>query len=295
MQENISNIIVYNDGELELKVSVKQESVWLTQKQIAELFEVSIPNINMHIKAIYKEEELFENRTIQKYLIVQQEGKRKVKREVEHYNLDLVISVGYRINSKKATIFRQWATSILKNYIQNGYVINGEKITNERFLSLENEVSNLKSKVENISNSLENNSLKSKQGIFYDGQIFDAYVFINDLLKLATNEIILIDNYIDETVFIIFSKYPNIKIKIYTANISKQLKLDFQKYQTQYNNIEIIEFKNSHDRFLILDKKEIYHLGASLKDLGKKWFAFSKFDIQSIDILERVKQNRQKT
>ena len=295
MQENISNIIVYNDGELELKVSVKQESVWLTQKQIAELFEVSIPNINMHIKAIYKEEELFENRTIQKYLIVQQEGKRKVKREVEHYNLDLVISVGYRINSKKATIFRQWATSILKNYIQNGYVINGEKITNERFLSLENEVSNLKSKVENISNSLENNSLKSKQGIFYDGQIFDAYVFINDLLKLATNEIILIDNYIDETVFIIFSKYPNIKIKIYTANISKQLKLDFQKYQTQYNNIEIIEFKNSHDRFLIIDKKEIYHLGASLKDLGKKWFAFSKFDIQSFDILERVKQNRQKT
>ena len=295
MQENISNIIVYNDGELELKVSVKQESVWLTQKQIAELFEVSIPNINMHIKAIYKEEELFENRTIQKYLIVQQEGKRKVKREVEHYNLDLVISVGYRINSKKATIFRQWATSILKNYIQNGYVINGEKITNERFLSLENEVSNLKSKVENISNSLENNSLKSKQGIFYDGQIFDAYVFINDLLKLATNEIILIDNYIDETVFIIFSKYPNIKIKIYTANISKQLKLDFQKYQTQYNNIEIIEFKNSHDRFLIIDKKEIYHLGASLKDLGKKWFAFSKLDIQSFDILERVKQNRQKT
>ena len=217
MQENISNIIVYNDGELELKVSVKQESVWLTQKQIAELFEVSIPNINMHIKAIYKEEELFENRTIQKYLIVQQEGKRKVKREVEHYNLDLVISVGYRINSKKATIFRQWATSILKNYIQDGYVINGEKITNERFLSLENEVINLKSKVENISNSLENNSLNPKQGIFYNGQIFDAYVFINDLFKLATNEIILIDNYIDETVFTIFSKYPNIKIKIYTT------------------------------------------------------------------------------
>ena len=130
MQENISNIIVYNDGELELKVSVEHESVWLTQKQIAELFEVSIPNINMHIKAIYKEEELLENRTIQKYLIVQQEGKRKVKREVEHYNLDLVISVGYRINSKKATIFRQWATTILKNYIQNGYVINGDKITN---------------------------------------------------------------------------------------------------------------------------------------------------------------------
>jgi hypothetical protein len=288
MQENISNIIVYNDGELELKVSVEQESVWLTQKQIAELFEVSIPNINMHIKAIYKDEELFENRTIQKYLIVQQEGKRKVKREVEHYNLDLVISVGYRINSKKATIFRQWATSILKNYIQNGYVINGEKITNERFLSLENEMINLKSKVENISNSLENNSLNPKQGIFYDGQIYDAYSFINDLLKLAKKELILIDNYIDDTVFTLFSKYPNIKIQIYTANITKQLKLDFEKYKKQYQNIELKEFKNSHDRFLILDKKEIYHLGASLKDLGKKWFAFSKFDIESFDILKRL-------
>ena len=289
MQENISNIIVYNDGELELKVSVEHESVWLTQKQIAELFEVSIPNINMHIKAIYKEEELIENRTIQKYLIVQQEGKRKVKREVEHYNLDLVISVGYRINSKKATIFRQWATTILKNYIQNGYVINGDKITNQRFKELENDVTLLKSKVENISNSLEDKTLKPKQGIFYDGQIFDAYVFVNDLLKSAGTEIILIDNYIDESVFTIFSKYLNIKIKIYTANLTKQLKLDFEKYKKQYQNIELNEFKNSHDRFLIIDKKEVYHLGASLKDLAKKWFAFSKLEIENLKILEYLK------
>ena len=289
MQENISNIIVYNDGELELKVSVENETIWLTQKQLGELFNVESHNITYHIKNIYKQKELIKNPTTRKIRVVQKEGNREVERDIDHYNLDMIISIGYRVNSITATKFRQWATSILKNYIQNGYVINGEKITNERFLSLENEVSNLKSKVENISNSLENNSLKSKQGIFYDGQIFDAYVFINDLLKLATNEIILIDNYIGETVFIIFSKYPNIKIKIYTANISKQLKLDFEKYKKQYNNIEIIEFKNSHDRFLILDKKEIYHLGASLKDLGKKWFAFSKFDIQSFDILERLK------
>ncbi|CAM3857399.1 virulence RhuM family protein [Arcobacter cloacae] len=289
MQENISNIIVYNDGELELKVSVENETIWLTQKQLGELFNVESHNITYHIKNIYKQKELIKNPTTRKIRVVQKEGNREVERDIDHYNLDMIISIGYRVNSITATKFRQWATSILKNYIQNGYVINGEKITNERFLFLENEVSNLKSKVENISNSLENNSLKSKQGIFYDGQIFDAYVFINDLLKLTVNEIILIDNYIDETVFTIFSKYPNIKIKIYTANISKQLKLDFQKYQTQHNNIEIIEFKNSHDRFLILDKKEIYHLGASFKDLGKKWFAFSKFDIQSFDILERLK------
>ncbi|MCT7909179.1 ORF6N domain-containing protein [Arcobacter lacus] len=144
-------------------------------------------------------------------------------------------------------------------------------------------------KINQILNALEDKSLKPKQGIFYDGQIFDAYVFINDLLKLATNEIILIDNYIDETVFTIFSKYPNIKIKIYTSNITKQIKLDFQKYQTQYKNTELFEFRNSHDRFLIIDKKEVYHLGASIKDLGKKWFAFSKFEIENLKILERLK------
>ena len=140
-----------------------------------------------------------------------------------------------------------------------------------------------------IKSKIKDNSLEFIQNIFYDGQIYDAYSFINDLLKLAKKELILIDNYIDDTVFTLFSKYPNIKIQIYTANINKQLKLDFEKYKKQYNNIEIIEFKNSHDRFLIIDKKEIYHLGASLKDLGKKWFAFSKFEIESFDILKRLK------
>ncbi|WP_328590221.1 ORF6N domain-containing protein [Arcobacter cloacae] len=165
----------------------------------------------------------------------------------------------------------------------------------ERFERIEQRLNIHDENFDKLFEALEDKTLKPKQGIFYDGQIFDAYVFVNDLLKNAINEVLLIDNYIDDTVFTLFSKYLNIKIKIYTANISKQLKLDFQKYQTQYNNIEIIEFKNSHDRFLIIDKKEIYHLGASLKDLGKKWFAFSKFDIQSFDILEKLKQNCHKT
>jgi len=288
-EQNKSDIIVYNDGELELKVSVNNETIWLTQKQIAELFEVTIPNINMHIKSIYKDEELFENRTIQKYLIVQQEGKRKVKREVEHYNLDIVISVGYRVNSKKATKFRQWATSVLKSYITNGYVINSDKITHQRFKELENDVDFLKSKVKHIANSLENNSLTPKQGIFYDGQIYDAYVFVNDLLKSANKEIVLIDNYIDDSVFTLFSKYPNLTIKIYTRTISKQLKLDYKKYCSQYQNIELKEYKNTHDRFIIVDNTQMYHLGASMKDLGKKWFAFSKFEINVLDILKRLR------
>jgi hypothetical protein len=143
-------------------------------------------------------------------------------------------------------------------------------------------------KVDTILNALEEKNTKPNEGIFYDGQIYDAYVFVNDLLKSAKSEVVLIDNYIDDTVFTLFSKYPNVKIKIYTKIISKQLQLDFQKYKLQYKNIELQEFKKAHDRFLILDQKEIYHIGASLKDLCKKWFAFSKFDMKALEVLEKL-------
>lgn len=285
---DLSNLVVYNDGELELKVSVNSETIWLTQKQISELFMVTVPNINMHIKAIYKDEELIKKRTIQNFLIVQKEGNREVERNIEHYNLDMIISIGYRVNSVKATKFRQWATSILKKYIQNGYVINGEKITNERFVNLENDVNSLKNQINEVKSKIKENKLETSQGIFYDGQIFDSYSFINDLLKLAKSEVILIDNYIDDTVFTLFSKYPNINFIIYINSINNQLKLDFEKYSKQYKNITLKTFKNSHDRFLILDKKEIYHLGASLKDLGKKWFAFSKMNLKINEIINRL-------
>ncbi len=137
---------------------------------------------------------------------------------------------------------------------------------------MENDVNILKSQINKINSKIKNNSLEFNQNIFFDGQIYDAYSFVNDLLKLAKSEIVLIDNYIDDTVFTLFSKYPNINFTIYTSTISKQLKLDFEKYSKQYRNISLKTFKSSHDRFLIIDKKEIYHLGASLKDLGKKWF-----------------------
>ncbi len=288
-KQNINDTIIYNDGELELSISVNEDTIWLTQKQIAELFVVEIHTVNYHIKNIFKQKELEKHPTIRKIRIVQKEGNREVERGVEHYNLDMIISIGYRINSITATKFRQWATTVLKRYISDGYAINSEKITNQRFKELENDVSLLKSKVENISNSLENNSLKSKQGIFYDGQIYDAYAFVNDLIKSAKSEIVLIDNYIDDSIFTLFSKYSNLKIKIYTQTITKQLELDYQKYQAQYKNIELKEFKNVHDRFMIIDNSEIYHIGASLKDLGKKWFAFSKFEIDTLEILGRLK------
>ena len=289
--QDLSNLVVYSDGELELKVSVDSETIWLTQKQIAEVFGVNIPAISKHIKNIYKDNELNEFSTVSILEIVQKEGKRNIVRNIEHYNLDIVLSVGYRTNSVKAIKFRQWATSVLKNYIQNGYVINGEKITNDRFVSLENDVNILKSQINKINSKIKENSLEFNQNIFFDGQIYDAYIFVNDLLKLAKSEIVLIDNYIDDTVFTLFSKYPNINFTIYTSTISKQLKLDFEKYSKQYKNISLKTFKSSHDRFLIIDKKEIYHLGASLKDLGKKWFAFSKMSLNSLnldDILHKL-------
>ncbi|MCT7493570.1 RhuM family protein [Aliarcobacter cryaerophilus] len=287
--QDLSNLVVYNDGELELKVSVDSETIWLTQKQIAEVFGVNIPAISKHIKNIYKDNELNEFSTVSILEIVQKEGKRNIVRNIEHYNLDIVLSVGYRTNSIKAIKFRQWATSVLKNYIQNGYVINGEKITNDRFVSLENDVNILKSQMNKINSKIKENSLEFNQNIFFDGQIYDAYSFVNDLIKLAKSEIVLIDNYIDDTVFTLFSKYPNINFTIYTSTISKQLKLDFEKYSKQYKNISLKTFKSSHDRFLIIDKKEIYHLGASLKDLGKKWFAFSKMSFDIDLIFNRLK------
>ncbi|MCX6052457.1 MAG: virulence RhuM family protein [Campylobacterales bacterium] len=287
--QNKSDIVIYSEGELELNVSVTEDTLWLTQKQIAELFGIEVHTVNYHIKNIFKQKELDEKSTIRKIRIVQKEGNREVERDVEHYHLDMIISIGYRVNSITATKFRQWATSVLKNYIQNGYAINGDKITNERFVSLEKEVAVLKSQMGEFKALVKDDTIKPNEGIFFDGQIYDAYAFVNDLLKSAKSEIVLIDNYIDDTVFTLFSKYPNLKIKIYTQSISKQLKLDFQKYQAQYQNIELQEFKNTHDRFMILDNKEVYHIGASLKDLGKKWFAFSKFEMGALEILGRLK------
>ena len=189
----------------------------------------------------------------------------------------------------KSKIASQVTVYIIKTFANMRKLISQNISMFERFERIEQRLSIHDENFNKLFEALEDKTLKPKQGIFYDGQIFDAYVFVNNLLKLATNEIILIDNYIDESIFTLFSKYPNIKIQIYTANITKQLKLDFEKYNKQYKNIELIIFKNSHDRFLILDKQELFHLGASLKDLGKKWFAFSKFDIENLNILEKLK------
>jgi hypothetical protein len=228
----MSNQVVYNDGELELKISVNDETIWLNQAQMSELFDTSTDNIGLHLKNIYKEKELDENATTEDFSVVAQEGNRKVKRNIKHYNLDVVISVGYRVNSSKATKFRQWATTILKRYIQDGYVINTHKITEQRLVSLESDMATVKSHIKN-------NTLEVKQGIFFDGEIYDAYVFVSDLIKSAKRSIIIIDNYIDDTVLTLLSKNTTVKTTIYTKTITKQLKLDSEKYNAQYKNLGI--------------------------------------------------------
>jgi len=278
------HIAIYQNGEIELDISVQEETIWLTQKQIVELFDSSKANISEHIKAIFESNELCRSSTVRKFRTVQKEGAREVTRALEHYNLDVVISVGYRVNSIKATKFRRWATSVLKQYIVDGYVINSDKITHQRFKELEGDVALLKSKV----NLLEDKNITPSQGIFYDGQVFDAYVFVSELIKGAKSSIKLVDNYIDESVLTLFSKNQNIQVIIYTKNISKQLKLDLKKYNAQYNPIEVKRFDASHDRFMIIDESEVYHIGASLKDLGKKWFAFSKMSGESLGLMGKL-------
>ena len=278
----MNDLIKYNDGEIELAISIENETVWLTQKQIAELFDKDVRTINDHIKAIYKEEELLENSTIRNFRIVQKEGNREVSRDIIHYNLDVVISIGYRANSKKATKFRQWATKVLKEYIFNGYAINSHKITEQRLLHIENDIQAIKSKIKDYE--------PHQNHIFYNGQIFDAYLFVSDIIKSAKSSIKLIDNYIDESTLVLFTKRDaKVDMKIYTKTISKQLKLDLEKHNAQYPKIDIEIFDLSHDRFLIIDEKDIYHFGASLKDLGKKWFAVSKMDINSFELLGKLK------
>ena len=276
----MSNIEIYSDEKIELKVSVNEDTIWLTQKQIAEVFDVNVPAISKHIKNIYKDNELEEFGTISVLEIVQNEGNREVLRSLEHYNLDIILAVGYRTNSSKAIKFRRWASKVLKSYINDGYVINTHKITEQRLSSLENDMSFIKSQIKN-------NTLEIKQGIFFNGQIFDAYIFVNDLIKSAKDEIILFDNYIDETVLTLLSKNPNINITLYTQNISKQLNLDIQKYNSQFINLTVNQLKNFHDRFLIIDDA-VYHIGASMKDLGNKVFAFSKLELSKSFILNGV-------
>ena len=278
MAENNEIILYQPDETIKLEVRLENETVWLTQQQMAELFVTTPQNITMHIRNIYKEGELMTEATCKDFLQVRKEGTREVKRIQKIYNLDVIISVGYRVKSFRGTQFRQWALRVLKDYLLKGYSIN------QRLERLEQRVTQTENKIDFFVKT----SLPPVEGIFYDGQIFDAYKFVCDLIRSAKQRIVLIDNYVDDSVLQMLDKrQSNVSATIYTKNYTPQLQLDLQRHNAQYAPIVIQSFTQSHDRFLIIDDT-IYHIGASLKDLGKKWFAFSKMEMAASEVLTRI-------
>lgn len=272
--ENQGEIILYQpDSEVKLEVRLEEETVWLTQEQIATLFGTKRPAITKHLSNIYSSGELDRESTCSILEHMGNDGKQKYV--TKFYNLDAILSVGYRVNSKNATLFRRWANSILKEYLLKGYSVN------RRLTELEHTVAEHSRKIDFFVRT----SLPPVEGIFYDDQLFDAYKFATDLIRSAKKSLLLIDNYVDESVLLMLSKRnPGVTADIYTQTVSHQLQLDLQKHNSQYSPIGLHTYKKSHDRFLIIDGTDVYHIGASLKDLGRKMFAFSKLEIPATAI-----------
>lgn len=269
-------IILYQPDEaVKLEVRLEDETVWLTQEQIADLFGTKRPAITKHLNNIYKSGELDIDSTCSILEHMGNDGKQRYT--TKYYNLDAILSIGYRVNSKNATLFRKWANSVLKDYLLKGYSIN------KRLSELERTVAQHTEKIDFFVRT----ALPPVEGIFYNGQIFDAYKFATELVKSARRSIVLIDNYVDETVLLMLSKRSvGVSATIYTQRITQQLQLDLDRHNSQYPPIDIRTYRDSHDRFLIVDETDVYHIGASLKDLGKKMFAFSKLDIPAVVITD---------
>ena len=281
-------IVMYQPDEtIRLEVRMGEETVWLTQQQMADLFATDRSSIAKHIQNIYQTDELEKEPTCAKIAQVRQEGNRKVKRSLVYYNLDMIISVGYKVNSKRGTKFRQWANKVLKEYLLRGYVVNTRIAALEQHAAKQDiEIKELKDKVDFFVRS----SLPPVEGIFYDGQIFDAYAHIVNLIKQAKRSITLIDNYIDvDTLTMLSHRADNVSATIYTRQLSQQQQLDVQRHNQQYPPITVNYCQRNHDRFLIIDNA-VYVFGASLKDAGKKLFAYIRMQETSAqDLLERIR------
>lgn len=274
-------IIIYQSEALsqQIEVRMEDETVWLTQAQMSELFQTTRNNVTLHISNIFKENELDSDSVSKESLLTAQDGK---KYKTKIYNLDVIISVGYRVKSQRGTEFRIWANRVLKEYLLKGYAVS------KRIDVLENKVYTLEQKSVEFEFHIKT-SLPPHEGIFYEGQIFDAYKFVSDIVKSARKSIILIDNYVDESVLMLLAKRNNkVKATIYTERLDKQLQCDIEKHNKQYQPVVVEVFKKSHDRFLIIDQHTVYHIGASLKDLGKRWFAFSKMEMSALEILSKL-------
>ena len=287
-QNTENEIIIYQpDSMIKLEVRLENDTVWLTQQQIADLFGTKRPAITKHLANIYKSGELEENSTCSILEHMGNDGNQRYT--TKYYNLDAILSVGYRVNSRNATLFRQWASKILKEYLLRGYSVN------QRFLYMESRIDRRLSEhdqqIRELSGKVDfflKTSLPPREGVLFDGQIFDAYVFVCDLIRRARKRIILIDNYIDETVLTLLNKRNRgVLATIYTKRIDDNLQLDIERHNDQYAPINVRTAPNIHDRFLIIDDT-LYHIGASIKDLGKKLFAFSQMETSPAVILDNL-------
>lgn len=275
LETGSGEIVIYNpDESVRLDVRLANETVWLDRAQLSVLFDRDIKTIGKHINSALQEE-LKGYPTVAFFATLQKEGNRWVNRQKEFYNLDMILSVGYRVHSDRGVAFRRWANMVLKEYMIRGYSIN------HRLENLEKRVSKTEEKIDFFVKT----SLPPVEGIFFDGQIFDAYEFICGLIKEAKTRIVLIDNYIDDTVLTMLDKRTDgVSATVYTQQVSNQFKLDLFKHNQQYPAIDVYIFKKSHDRFLIIDDS-VYLVGASLKDLGKKWFGINQMTAADPDDL----------
>ena len=282
IQPTVKSVVIYrsSDGEVQLEVQLYNETLWLDVHQMSLLFSRDEKTIRKHIKKAL-EEELRDEVVVAYFATTTKHGAIADKtqtHDVQFYNLYMIFSVGYRVKSQRGVDFRKWANMVLKNYLLKGYAVNS------RLDRLEVKVYKLEEKTNNIETEIKG-QLPPHEGLFYDGQIFDAYNLISDLIRKAKKEIILIDNYIDDSVLKILDKRDkNVSATIYTAHFSEKLQLDLAKHNSQYIPINIKTFKKFHDRFLIIDD-DVYHIGASIKDLGKSVFAFSKMGLEKGIIL----------
>jgi hypothetical protein len=286
MDTNNEIILYQPDTSISLEVKLEDETVWLTQAQMVDLFQTSKQNISLHTNNIFKEGELDANSVVKENLTTASDGK---KYRTKYYNLDVIISVGYRVKSIRGTQFRQWANKILKDYLLRGYSVNQRLLYMES--RIDHRLSEHDSQIKELSGKVDfflRTSLPPKEGIFFDGQIFDAYGFVCDLVKRAKKRIVLIDNYIDETVLTLLDKRNNrVLATIYTKRIDRQLQLDIERHNDQYAPIDVRQAQRIHDRFIVIDDT-LYHIGASIKDLGMKLFAFSKMESSPEMILDSL-------
>ena len=286
---NKGEIVMYQPDEtIRLEVRVENETVWLTQQQMAELFLTTKQNVSLHVNNIFREDELEEISVVKESLTTAKDGKRY---RTKFYNLDVIISVGYRVKSKRGTKFRQWASRVLKEFIIRGYVINQqvrdlEHRMDARFLRYDRQLNEIQNKVDFFVRT----SLPPVEGVFYDGQIFEAYAQIIRLIKQARRSIVLVDNYINvDTLTMLSNRGAGVPATIYTRQMSQQQQLDMQRHNAQYPPIAVNICQHNHDRFLIIDDA-VYLFGASLKDAGKKLFAYIKMqETPASDILNMIR------